>query len=144
LDRAIKVDKTYKTAYSNELSYLCQLGERERALQTVNQIIDFGTMLGDWKLMKGHILERMDRHDEADQAYREALTEFEKDINTKPNDVKSQLGKAQVMLFLRGKDAGIMEYNKIKEQYPDNKLVLNMRQEFYDFNKGKVLSSFCK
>lgn len=144
LDLAIENDKTFSIAYSNKLSFLMAVGNREEALVTVDKLIGFNKMIQDFKMVKGHILERMGKKEEAEKIYNDVLIDYDKLISKYPDSVNLKVSRVWVLFFTADKSIAIDEFNKIKKNSPDNKLVIDTEKDFENFNREEFIKDFCQ
>ncbi len=142
LDKAIKEDSSYVTAYSNRVSILCGLGDCQGALETLEKLITFRKTYPTPFILEGHILEKTGNLYEATQKYKIADSLYDSLIESKINVIQNKIGKSYLQLFLKSKDDAVIAFDKIKKDIP-SKNAKEITKLINDFDKDKFINDFC-
>lgn len=124
LDEAIAIDPSYKLAYENKSKYLMAQGHKEDALKTLLQIEELASQDPYYVLGKGLMLEENAKKERAMEAYKQAVTLFEKRLKEKPNE--ADLMNYVFALFLR--DNKYYPFEEIEKKYPN--LIKSSERDF--------------
>jgi tetratricopeptide (TPR) repeat protein len=145
-DEAIKVDSLYIIAYMNKAKLLCELGRRRAALKVFDRVAKVHSESPGYWSMGGYILEKMGRKKEAKKRYLLDIAKCDTIIKNFPDSltVDTKICRANLLIFLKGKEEGIHEYEKIAAEYPENELVIAQRKIFYNFDRKNFIKGFCK
>lgn len=124
LDEAIAIDPSYKLTYENKSKYLMAQGHKEDALKTLLQIEELASQDPYYVLGKGLMLEENAKKERAMEAYKQAVTLFEKRLKEKPNE--ADLMNYVFALFLR--DNKYYPFEEIEKKYPN--LIKSSERDF--------------
>jgi len=143
LDSAIAIDPLYDVAYSNKISILCRIGDKQRALKTINSFLKIRPERGQLYVIKGNILEAMEDVEGAKKCYRRAMAKADSLVQrgkASPNDL---LDRAFLILLAVDKKEGIEELERLQKEYPNEPLFLEMMKTFKEFDHKGHISNIC-
>ncbi len=143
LDEAIEADPNYSTAYSNKVSFLCQLGKKLEALKVINKVLTINGTSLELRMIKAHLLESSNQLKAAEELYHEVLKSYNVLVTKYPDSLNLKVNRIYTLLFTSEKEIALLEFNKLYEKYPNNNLVLSMKNRFEDFDRKRFISSFC-
>jgi len=144
LDSAIAIDSLYDVAYSNKISILCRLGEKQRAIKTLNSLLKIRPERSQLLVMKGNILEAMKDTEGAKKCYRRAMAKADSLVQQGKASHNDLLDRAFLILLTVNKEAGIEELDRLQKLYPNEPLFLEMMQTFREFDRKEHISNICK
>lgn len=139
LDSSIILNNHNYTAYGNKVSILLSMkrvNEAYQILEKVNSQEKQYTFL----MLHGFISERAYKDTlKAQQDYSMALNLLDSACGVEPQNKSLDLNRAFLTLFIKGKMEGIEMYNMLLDKYKNDKAILSMKEEFYDFNRAQYL-----
>ena len=144
LNEAINLKKDNYMFYTTKAFLQCKMGQCDSGIITLNTCISLNPQLVTPKLSKALLLEKMNNNSEAMKYFKIVLNEYNEQIAKYPDSVFIQLNKVMVIMFIKGKEEGIKEYNIIRQKYPTNKKVNLMHDIFYGFDRKEFISSMFK
>jgi hypothetical protein len=87
------------------------------------------------------MFEKYGNEKEAELKYLEADKMYDYLISVNQNFMDNSIGKAFLQFFIKGKGAALSEYNRLKRNYQDDKILL-FRSMFYSFNKEEFIRTY--
>jgi tetratricopeptide (TPR) repeat protein len=145
-DEAIKLDSLYINPYWGKALVLRELGRRKAALKVLDRLATVHSESPGYWSMGGYILEKMGRKKEAKKRYLLDIAKCDTIIKKFPDSltIDTKLLKANLMIFVNGKEEGIRAYENIAAEHPRNELVIAQREIFYNFDRKNFIKGFCK
>ena len=107
-DEAIRIDPTYKLAYTNKAQYLLYLHEKAKALEVILQIEHLEKDNPEYYVYRGMLLEVNGREEEAQQSYAKAIPLQERRF-WKQKDLRSFTNYAFTLYIKDGKERTLEE-----------------------------------
>jgi hypothetical protein len=141
LDQAISQDSAFITAHKNKVSLLGFLGLNDDAMIELDETRKYNKLDPELVCIQGYMLEKNGKTDEADMKYRQADKMYDYLIGVNQNFIDNSIGKAFLQFFIKGKSAALSEYNRLKRNYLDDKILL-FRSMFYNFDKEEFIRNY--
>jgi tetratricopeptide (TPR) repeat protein len=141
LDLAISQDSSFITAHKNKVSLLGFLGLNDDAMLELEETRKYNKLDPELVCIQGYMLEKNGFNKEADLKYREADKMYDYLIGVNQNFMDNSIGKAFLQFFIKGKSAALSEYNRLKRNYNDDKVLL-FRSMFYNFDKDEFIRTY--
>ncbi len=145
-DEAIKADSLFPQSYWNKVTLLRVTGKCRSALRVLDKLSTVRPDLIGVSSFGGYILERQGRSKDAMKRYMidivkcDSIVKASNDTST----ISAQLTRATLFLFVKGKNRGIAEYERLAQMFPSNKFVIAQRNTFYEFDRNEYLRDICK
>jgi len=137
LDKAINIDSTYYTAYSNKCEVYCALKDFQKALIESQKAVAVKPDLAEGWTFTGMLYDKTGDAADALKCYRKSIELFDERISN-PAKQKSleanKLNRALSLILMGQEETGRKELKKLKEAYPnDNTLdgFLNLTKKEY-------------
>ena len=89
--------------------------------------------------MRGIVLEKLGRRDEAGEAYARGLAGFEARAAHRPKP-REELMHALSVYLHRGDSAGLVAFNALLGKYPDYRPAMELKQRILDGDRGFVMT----
>lgn len=142
INQVLEKDSSSSTAENNKFRILLFLRDRENALNMVNKFILKDKKFVNNYLIKGHILEKLNRRDDANKEYAIASNICEENLNNNSNDTNAKVILVQIHLLTKPIETVKIEYSKLQKEFPNNKTVILMDQLVNSFDREKYLEMY--
>lgn len=141
LDSAIKINGNNEVAYNNKIALLIGMHRFKNAIATINKL-DPKDSFSHLLMIKGVIYEG-EYHNvpRAQFYYNKSLEILNKKCRENPNNISYAITRAFTILFVKGKKQGIEEYNILLDKYKNDSSILNIKNQFYNFNREEYLNT---
>jgi tetratricopeptide (TPR) repeat protein len=135
LEKAIKIDSSYYTAYVNESGMFCRLKKYSSAINVLTR--GEANCPGEIMIvtMKGFLYEKTNNVDSAGKMYIKAIASYDSLLNKDPSNISLKLNRLFLLLFTDNAKEAKIEFEKIKKENPNNSLVKSMNDLIYSFDK---------
>jgi tetratricopeptide (TPR) repeat protein len=143
-DQAIAMDKEDELAYASKAKALCRLGNCEETLEILNILVEMSRNPLAHQPMKGFLLERLGKKEEAAHVYAEIKKQEDSMYALYPDSTKIALGRASIILFTPGKDTALSELIRTMAGFPNDPRVLDMKGYIDSFDRAEFIESICK
>jgi len=144
LDSATTINPKYQLGYWNKSSILLSLGEFEASIECQDRILRLRPYRIEAWIVKGEVLERIGRADEAKLCYRRALSLEDSILRTGKAAPSNKIDRAYLMMFTETEESGLQELRRLIRRYPGVALYKQMEQFFVGFDRKKFISSLGK
>lgn len=139
LDAALKEDEGYGDAALTRAVVLAQSGKLEEASAAYADVAQKWADHPEAHIMRGIVLEKLERRDEAGEAYARGLVEFEARAGNRPKP-REELMHALSVYLHRGDSAGLVALNALLGKYPDYKPAMELKQRVLSGDRGFVMT----
>jgi len=139
LDSALRIEPKNSVFYSNKATILLALNRDEEVLELMQSAIKEIPSYAEGYSMIGFIYEYRKNSEKSQMWFKKALNAYDDRIEQNKFVVNSKLNKAFLYFFTDGKEAATREFEKLKNEYPDDNNVLYMGFVFDEFDKESYL-----
>ena len=141
-DSAITLDKSNDNLYFLKSQIDTRLKQYDNAIDDIDQALKIKSDAPGLKVIKGFLLEKEKRYEQANKSYLEALDGYNSMVKKNSLDAPTMLNRAFLIMFVHGKEKGIDEYKKLLQIFPNSRSVLDRARDFYNFDREKFIESF--
>ena len=139
VDAALKEDAGYGDAALTRAVILAQSGKLEEAAAAYADVAQRWDDHPEAHVMRGIVLEKLDRRDEAGEAYARGLADFEARAENRPKP-REELMHALSVYLHRGDSAGLVALNALLGKYPDYQPAMELKQRVLNGDRGFVMT----
>jgi tetratricopeptide (TPR) repeat protein len=143
LNRATELSKNY-ICYTTKAFLQCKLGEPDSAIHTLDICISLNPDLLVPRMSRAMLLEKNGHKEEADPIYKTILNKYTQLAAKYPDSIFIEQNKITLLMFVNGKQAGLDEYEKACKKHPNDKMLIAVRNFYYDFDRIKFVESICE
>ncbi len=144
LSRAIQIDPKNSAFYSNKTEILLTLNREEEALKLMKEAVQLIPFYAEGYTFIGYIYEYNGKVQESQAWFQKALHAYDERIEEGKYVINSKVNKAFIYFFVENEEKALLEFEKLKEEYPDDNSVLYMEYFFYEFEKEQFLKEILR
>lgn len=140
-EQAIKADSLCDGAYSTEASMFIQLREYRNAIDILNKYDKISNCNITMTILKGYLYEKIGSQDTANIIYKSCLLRYDSRIKDDPTNSLLEINRIFLLFFTDGDSKAKEEYIKLKEKYPNDKLIQSIKQEVDSFDRKEMIET---
>ncbi len=143
LEQATSIDSSFYLAYVNKANLYCKIGKYNDAINTLGKAITIKKDYVEAIMARGFFSEKIGNKEDAKNDYILSLKIYNKLIKKSPNNLQLKINRAYTFMFIEGKEKGIIEYNRLRNKHPQDSLIKQMYDVFYEFNRKTHIDNIC-
>lgn len=144
LSLALKLEPMNSDFYSNKTEILLTLNREEEVLILMKDAVQLIPSYAEGYTLIGFVNEYNGNEKESQEWFRKALHAYDERIQEEKNVINSKVNKAFIYFFIENEEKALLEFEKLKEEYPDDNNVLYMEYFFYEFEKEQFLKEILR
>jgi len=142
---AIDADSTYLIPFWNKITLFC---EQKRCHEDLTELEEFqknNKRVPGILSSTGFILEGFGLREEAQNKYVQELALYDSLIQITNDSMLADMkvSRAFILIFVKGKSDGIVEFDKIASENPLDELIQSQKMIFYDFDRDSFIEEYC-
>lgn len=144
-DLAIDADPTYLIPFWNKITLFREQKRCQEALIELEEFQKNNKSVPGILSSTGFILEGLGNREDAQNKYIQELALYDSLIQMTNDNMSAdmQVSRAFILIFVKGKSDGIIEFDKISSENPMDEFIQSQKMIFYDFDRNKFIEEYC-
>jgi tetratricopeptide (TPR) repeat protein len=141
LDSIITSDKHNFTAIKNKVILLLEMKRESEAMKIEQQLVASEETPENITFL-GIMYEKCNSDTiMANKLYEKSLHIYDSLLAKSPKNELADINRVQLILFLYGRERGMLEYEKLLKKYPNSQVLSNAKQQIFEVSREEFMNS---